>query len=378
MNFPAQGVIAWQSLDLPAVCRLLPHRPPFLFVDRAEVDLVGGQSRTWHLFRSDEPYFEGHFPNNPIVPGVVLLECMAQAGRLLLNARAGGIQIGFLVGLDTAKFNQTVRPGDLLRVETRLVRSTGEMAVGIREGEIHSFKCAGLSASALLHLHVLLASEVLRRGELPPVGPGFAPRRLARLGPLLVLHPALGGECPAIFQLSRTSHVASCPGRRVPCRTGGSDWSGGMSGLIRHLVAYADTDAGGVMYHGRYVELAERSRLVALHQAGWSMARLQTALRLYLVVHRLDVRFRRPARLEQWLEASTQLRQGSEARCVMRTRIEHAGDLLATLDVELVALADLQLTRIPSVLLRDLRQAIPGQGPAPMDAIAETSLHLVP
>jgi 3-oxoacyl-[acyl-carrier-protein] synthase II len=58
---------------------------------------------------------------------------------------------------------------------------------------------AGLSASALLPLHVLLATEVLRRGELPPVGPGCAARNLTRSGPVLVLHPALGGECHAVL-----------------------------------------------------------------------------------------------------------------------------------------------------------------------------------
>lgn len=151
-----------------------------------------------------------------------------------------------------------------------------------------------------------------------------------------------------------------------------------MTGLIRHLVAYADTDAGGVMYHGRYVELAERSRLLALHQAGWPMSRLHAELGLSLVVHRLEVCFRHPARLEQWLEASTQARQGNEARCVMRTRITHDGKLLATLDADLVALAERQLTRWPEALLRDLEVPVAAAGPIRVPSEAGASLNPVP
>jgi 3-hydroxyacyl-[acyl-carrier-protein] dehydratase len=130
-----------QALDAAAVRGLLPHRPPFLFVDRAEIEPKSGWSRTWYLFQAKDPFFEGHFPGYPLVPGVVILECMAQASRLLLNARAGGLRPGFLVGVDGAKFNHKVHPGDLLRVETRLTRATGDGAMD-GEGAIHSFGCA--------------------------------------------------------------------------------------------------------------------------------------------------------------------------------------------------------------------------------------------
>jgi acyl-CoA thioester hydrolase len=132
-----------------------------------------------------------------------------------------------------------------------------------------------------------------------------------------------------------------------------------VNGMIHHLVAYADTDAGGVVYHGRYVELAERSRLLALHEAGWTVARLQDELGVVLVVHRVHAYFCRPARLEQWLEVSTQFRQAGAVHCVLRTRFERDGEVLATLDAELVALFGRQLTRIPDVLLHDLTEIHP-------------------
>jgi 3-hydroxyacyl-[acyl-carrier-protein] dehydratase len=180
---PTTPAAAWQPLDLPAVHGLLPHRPPFLFVDRAEIDVANGQSRAWHLFLAEEPYFEGHFPGAPIVPGVVLLECMAQAGRLLLNAQAGGIQTGFLVGVDSAKFNQTVHPGDLLRIEARLVRDTGDLATGAFQSAIHSFKCAaylGSSRCARAQINLYQARGATTAATPAPAGAGH-PLPLASL-----------------------------------------------------------------------------------------------------------------------------------------------------------------------------------------------------
>ena len=135
--------------------------------------------------------------------------------------------------------------------------------------------------------------------------------------------------------------------------------------MIHHLVAYADTDAGGVVYHGRYVELAERSRLLALHEAGWTVARLQDELGVMLVVYRFRAHFRRPARLEQWLEVSTQFRQAGAVHCVLRTRFERDGEVLATLDADLAALFGRQLARIPDVLLHDLSETYPDPVPVP-------------
>jgi acyl-CoA thioester hydrolase len=150
-----------------------------------------------------------------------------------------------------------------------------------------------------------------------------------------------------------------------------------MPGELQHLVAYADTDAGGVMYHGRYVELAERSRLLALHQWGWTMARLQAELGLKLVVHRLDARFQRPARLEQWLQVSTQVHELSPARCLLRTLVQHQGQRLASLTAQLVGLHDGALTRLPSSLLQDLGRDAP-RPPSALPSALSSALPSAP
>lgn len=130
------------SLQLDDVMRFLPHRSPFLFVDHASVDASMERIRTAHTFRPDEPYFEGHFPGNPIVPGVVLIECMAQACRLLLNVRAGEIVPGFLVGVETGKFLSVVRPNETVSFDCRLARSFADAAAGAPTQPMYIFRCS--------------------------------------------------------------------------------------------------------------------------------------------------------------------------------------------------------------------------------------------
>lgn len=130
------------SLQLIDVMRFLPHRPPFLFVDHASVDESMERIRTAHTFQPDEPYFEGHFPGNPIVPGVVLIECMAQACRLLLNVRAGEIVPGFLVGVETGKFLSVVRPNETVSFDCRLERSFADAAGAAPAQPMYIFRCS--------------------------------------------------------------------------------------------------------------------------------------------------------------------------------------------------------------------------------------------
>ena len=100
----------------------LRHRAPFLFVDSAEIS--ADETRAWgtHAFTADEAYFGGHFPDDPLVPGVILLEFTAQSANLLLSHRAGRMVQGYLVGVDEARFNLSVRPGQTIVAEARLAR----------------------------------------------------------------------------------------------------------------------------------------------------------------------------------------------------------------------------------------------------------------
>jgi len=111
-------------MDVNEIQRLLPHRYPFLLIDRIlELDLgkriVGLKNVT-----INEPYFVGHFPNYPIMPGVLILESMAQAGAILIkkSLNLSDDKLMLFLGIDKAKFRKPVFPGDQLRLEMDLTR----------------------------------------------------------------------------------------------------------------------------------------------------------------------------------------------------------------------------------------------------------------
>jgi 3-hydroxyacyl-[acyl-carrier-protein] dehydratase len=114
-------------MDIKDILQHLPHRYPFLLIDRVTEfnpgeSLVGYKNVTYN-----EPFFQGHFPERPIMPGVLILEAMAQATGLLafktVERGARRESLYFLVGLDNARFKKPVEPGDQLMLYARLVRS---------------------------------------------------------------------------------------------------------------------------------------------------------------------------------------------------------------------------------------------------------------
>ncbi len=114
------------SVDINKILDLIPHRYPFILVDRV-LDykpydfLVGFKNVT-----INEPFFSGHFPGNPIMPGVLMLESLAQASAILSNlsrtASDGHEFLYFFAGINNAKFKQVVIPGDQLRLEVKLIK----------------------------------------------------------------------------------------------------------------------------------------------------------------------------------------------------------------------------------------------------------------
>ena len=115
------------EMDIGEIMKYLPHRYPMLLIDRV-VDMQLGESLVAIKNVSyNEPYFQGHFPNRPVMPAVIILEAMAQATGILVLRSMEKIpsekSIYYFVGIDGARFRRPVEPGDQLRIEVKLIRS---------------------------------------------------------------------------------------------------------------------------------------------------------------------------------------------------------------------------------------------------------------
>lgn len=116
-------------LDVEAIQKLLPHRPPFLLVDRVVLVEPGVRLVAWKGVTMNEPFFVGHFPGKPVMPGVLILEALAQACALLaiksLPAEQVEDKITYLMSIDGAKFRRPVVPGDRLELHVEVTKRKG-------------------------------------------------------------------------------------------------------------------------------------------------------------------------------------------------------------------------------------------------------------
>ena len=106
--------------------QLIPHREPMLLVD--EITRDGDTAHAVYTVRGDEWFLQGHFPGNPVVPGVVLCEIIAQGASLLLEEQLIG-KMPFFAGMNKVKFRNSARPGDTLQVTARVARHNGPFVV---------------------------------------------------------------------------------------------------------------------------------------------------------------------------------------------------------------------------------------------------------
>ena len=126
---------------------IIPHRTPFLLIDTIE-ELTPGESAVGKKCVSfNEPYFAGHFPGNPVMPGVLIVEAMAQVGAVaLLGQPAWKGKTAYFAGIQNAKFKRKVVPGDVLMIETKITKVKGPIGIG----EAQAFVDGQLAARAEL------------------------------------------------------------------------------------------------------------------------------------------------------------------------------------------------------------------------------------
>ncbi len=118
------------DIDIQEIMRRIPHRPPFLMVDRAENYCPGKSLVGIKCVTMNEPFFMGHFPGSPVMPGVLIIEALAQTGGLLMSKSWDVDPEGKIIlfmSVDNCRFRNPVRPGEVLRLEVEVLRARGEV-----------------------------------------------------------------------------------------------------------------------------------------------------------------------------------------------------------------------------------------------------------
>ncbi|EKN48425.1 MULTISPECIES: 3-hydroxyacyl-ACP dehydratase FabZ [Pseudomonas] len=145
-------------MDIKEIREYLPHRYPFLLVDRVtELDIENKTIRAYKNVSVNEPFFNGHFPQHPIMPGVLIIEAMAQAAGILafkmLNAKPSDGTLYYFVGSDKLRFRQPVLPGDKLVLEANFLSS---------KRQIWKFECkATVDGKAVCSAEIICAERKL-------------------------------------------------------------------------------------------------------------------------------------------------------------------------------------------------------------------------
>lgn len=120
-----------KTVDINEIMTIIPHRQPFLFVDKVDIVEDGVKGVGYKNVTINEYFFEGHFPGNPVMPGVIIIETMAQVGAIVLLLRedfAG--KTPYFAGINKFRFKKKVVPGDTLRMEVEIIKLRGSIGIG--------------------------------------------------------------------------------------------------------------------------------------------------------------------------------------------------------------------------------------------------------
>lgn len=118
-------------LYIEEIMDIIPHRYPFLFVDKVSIEEIGIKGIGFKNVTMNEPFFQGHFPHMPIMPGVIIVEAMAQVGAvILLSDEKFKGRTPFFAGINKVRFKRKVVPGDTIRMEVVLTKIRGSIGVG--------------------------------------------------------------------------------------------------------------------------------------------------------------------------------------------------------------------------------------------------------
>jgi 3-hydroxyacyl-[acyl-carrier-protein] dehydratase len=145
---PASGQTVLNSVDIQ---KIIPHRYPFLLVDRIIEIEWGKRAVGIKNVTANEPFFSGHFPGYPVMPGVLIIEAIAQVGAVaVLGMPENRGKIAFFAGVDDVRFKRQVVPGDTLRIEVQLSRVRGPIGQGTGEATVDGqLACRGSFMFAL-------------------------------------------------------------------------------------------------------------------------------------------------------------------------------------------------------------------------------------
>ena len=125
------------ELDIKQILSILPHRYPFLLVDRITELVPGERAAGYKNISVNEPFFQGHFPGKPVMPGVLIVEALAQVGAVAVLSEPGNEgKLALFAGIDKFRFKRTVLPGDRLELKVTLTRRRGPVGKGEAEARV--------------------------------------------------------------------------------------------------------------------------------------------------------------------------------------------------------------------------------------------------